>query len=355
MRFGICFNVDYHRAIHGTPRDFYLRILRQCELLEATGFDSAWFSEHHSGPYSFGNPALMIAAAAMRTTTLRLGTGISILPLHHPLTMSEDYALLDQLTTGRLEYGVGRGYLMHEYPWLGIDADESRERYRESIEFITRAWSCEGRMDFSGKFYAVEGYTPFPPVWQQPMPPIYASALSPDSFEFAGARNFDLGVPLFVPRIFDGLSSKIGEYEQALADNGHDRRGREIMGITQMFCAADQAKAEAEGARYARNYFRFFSDLIVNASGPNPTSEAMSKADPGELNARNQTLFGTPAMLVDKIGRMREDWSVDYLQLEIAQGGCDPETVDEALQMFAEEVIPHFRANSAPELAPVQA
>lgn len=347
MRFGICFNLDYHPEVHGTARDFYNVMLDQTVLLERLGYDSAWYSEHHSGPYSFGNPALMIAAAAGRTSTIKLGTGVSLLPLHHPLALSEEYAMLDQLSNGRLEYGIGRGYLMHEYPWLGIDASESTARYREAVEFITQTWTSEGPVNFEGQFYNVNGYTPFPSVVQKPMPPIYSSAVSPDSYTFAGEKNLHIGVALFVPGITEGLAANIAAYEGKLADSGFTRANREIMGITQMYCGRDEATAVRRGAECAKNYFNFFSQIIENATGPTPVSEAMKQTDAVGLNDRNQTLFGTPQQLVDKIGRMRDDWGIDYLQLEVAQGACDPSEVEDVMALFGEEVIPHFKSSAA--------
>jgi alkanesulfonate monooxygenase SsuD/methylene tetrahydromethanopterin reductase-like flavin-dependent oxidoreductase (luciferase family) len=323
-------------------------MLSQCVLLEALGFDSAWFSEHHSGPYSFGNPALMIAQAACRTSRLKLGTGVSLLPLHHPIQLSEEYGMLDHLTGGRLEYGVGRGYLLHEYPWLGVPLSESLARYRESLDFIRQAWAAPGPMDFKGEFYEVSGYKPFPGVVQKPHPRIYASAVSPDSFAFAGAKGLDVGISIFSsdPATLPGF---VRSYEQTLADNGFARAGREVMGITQMYCAEDEETAIEEGRTYAENYFKFFSQILRDgAGGDTPVTERMSRIDARELNAANLTLFGAPASLIEKIERMREDLHVDYLQLEVAQGGCHPDKVVQALRLFGEHVIPHFKAAAAP-------
>jgi len=297
MKFGICYNVDYQAEVHGSPADYYESILDQCVLLEELGFDSAWFSEHHSGPYSFGNPALMIATAATRTRRLKLGTGVSLLPLHHPIVLSEEYAMLDQLTGGRLEYGVGRGYLLHEYPWLNIPLDESAPRYREALDFIIQAWTTKGKMSFEGEFFKVDGYKPFPNVVQQPMPRIFASAVSAESFAYAASKNLDIGVAIFVPGMNELLPGYIAEYESALADHGFARSDRQVMGITQMYCAEDPEEALAEGCRYAENYFKFFGTTMIESGGPNPVAEYMMQVKASGLNDLNQTLFGTPEEL----------------------------------------------------------
>jgi alkanesulfonate monooxygenase SsuD/methylene tetrahydromethanopterin reductase-like flavin-dependent oxidoreductase (luciferase family) len=344
VRFGICYNVDYQADVHGGPADYYAQMLEQCVLLEELGYDSAWFSEHHSGPYSFGNPALMIAQAATRTKRLKLGTGVSLLPLHHPVVLCEEYAMLDQLSGGRIEYGTGRGYLLHEYPWLNVALSESVGRYREALDFIVKAWTAEGPIAFAGEFFKVDRYQPFPGVVQKPMPRIYSSAVSPESYAYAGSKNLDIGVALFIPG-FETMPGLIASYEQALAEGGFSRSDREIMGITQMYCAEDEAEALAEGRRYAENYYRFFAKLMSDHSdGPNPAAEHMKAVDALELNARNQTLFGSPASLIEKIEWLRDELSIDYLQLEVAQGGLHPDKVAELLRIFGDKVIPHFRA-----------
>ncbi len=343
MRFGICYNLDYHPSVHKSPAHYYAQIVDQCVLLEELGYDSAWFSEHHSGPWSFGNPALMIATAAPRTKRLKLGTGVSLVPLHHPLILAEEYAMLDQLTGGRLEYGIGRGLLFHEYPWMNVALEESSARQREALDFIMQAWTSREPMSFKGKYFNVENYTHFPGVVQKPYPPIYMSTVSPDSYPLAGSKNLDIGVVIFAPGI-EGVPENVAKYEKALRDGGFDRTKREIMGITQMYCAATEREALAEGRKYAENYYRFVSRTIKTVKGPgDPIGELMGALSALDLNANNQALFGSPESLIEKIGRMRDDWHIDYLQLEVAQGGFDPEHVNKVLRLFAEKVIPHFK------------
>ena len=115
MKFGILYNTDYHAEAHGPPARYYEQILQQIRLEEELGFHSVWFGEHHYQGYSFGAPPVMAMAAAARTERIRLGTGVSLLPLHHPIRLAEEYATLDVLSGGRLEYGVGRGFLRYPF------------------------------------------------------------------------------------------------------------------------------------------------------------------------------------------------------------------------------------------------
>jgi alkanesulfonate monooxygenase SsuD/methylene tetrahydromethanopterin reductase-like flavin-dependent oxidoreductase (luciferase family) len=347
VRFGICYNVDYCEAVHGSPSDYYGQILEQVDLLESLGFDSVWFSEHHCGSYSFGNPAVIGAAAATRTKRIRIGTGVALLPLHHPLLQAEQYGMLDVISGGRLEYGIGRGYLMHEYGWLEVPVAESHGRYHEAIDFITRAWKSKNgeKLDFQGDYYDVDGYTYFPaPV--QDLPPIYASAGSTvDSFRWAGAQGFHLGTALFQPDL-DRLLENIQLYRDSLVEGGHDPALREVMGITQMYCAEDRSEALSDGRRFAENYFRFFSALS-GTGGKNPVTDYYAHADALAMNEKDQLLLGTPDDLCRKIERYRETFGLDFLQMEVAQGGAPHEKVCAALELFARKVMPAFQDSKA--------
>jgi alkanesulfonate monooxygenase SsuD/methylene tetrahydromethanopterin reductase-like flavin-dependent oxidoreductase (luciferase family) len=342
MRFGICYNVEYRPDIHKSPSYYLGQILEQVELLEKAGYDTVWFSEHHCGGYSFGNPAVVAASAAARTKRIRIGTGVSLLPLHHPIFLAEQYGMLDVLSNGRLEYGIGRGYLMHEYDWLKIPRNESHGRYREAAEFILKAWTADGPMSFHGKHFDVDGYTYFPKTVQHPFPPIYASAGSTvDSFRWAGEMGFNLGTALFLPQVSE-VKDHIEIYRQALARHGHDPKTREIMAITQMYCAKDRDEAFSDGRKYAENYYRFFAGL-AGGSENNPIYDYYSKVDALAMNDRDQLLLGDPQTLNARIARYRDQWGIDLLLMEVAQGGAPHEKICRALELFGTKVMCNFQ------------
>jgi alkanesulfonate monooxygenase SsuD/methylene tetrahydromethanopterin reductase-like flavin-dependent oxidoreductase (luciferase family) len=112
------------------------RSIMQTQLAEDLGFDAVWFGEHHYSGYSFGSPPVIAMAAAARTKRIKLGTGVSLIPLNHPLRLAEEYAMLDVLSGGRLEYGIGRGFLNYSYQIFGVDPELSLERYQEGTDLI---------------------------------------------------------------------------------------------------------------------------------------------------------------------------------------------------------------------------
>src|SRR5436189_539208 len=136
MKFGVLYNTDYYPEVHGSASQYYGQILEQVQLEEELGFDAVWFGEHHYSGYSFGSPPVIAMAAAARTKHIRLGTGVSLIPLNHPIRLAEEYAMLDVLSGGRLEYGIGRGFLKIAYSLFDVDEAESHEPYHEGPELI---------------------------------------------------------------------------------------------------------------------------------------------------------------------------------------------------------------------------
>jgi alkanesulfonate monooxygenase SsuD/methylene tetrahydromethanopterin reductase-like flavin-dependent oxidoreductase (luciferase family) len=341
MRFGIAYNIDYHEEIHGSPASYFAHILDECVRLEELGYDTVWFAEHHAAGYSFGNPAVIAAAVAARTSRIRIGVGVSLLPLHHPIEIAEEYGMVDAISGGRLDFGIGRGYMEKEYRWFGIPYEESNSRYREAADFIVAAWTSNGEpMDFAGKHFQVDGYRYFPKPAKSPHPPIYASAGgSVGSFQWAGEKGLNLGTPLFLPDL-DEVARNVGLYRETLAANGFDPASREVCAITQMYCAADNDEAVRDGSLYATNYYRFFSDL----SGGDGFFQTARGED---MNQGDHAFFGNPENLIPRLQHMQGRMGIDLMLFEVAQGKAPPEKVQNAVTLFAKEVMPAFQTNAA--------
>lgn len=348
MKFGILYNIDYHEAVHGTPDRYYGQILDQIVAAEDLGYHAVWFGEHHYEKYSFGAPPVMATAAVARTRRIRIGTGVALLPLHHPVLLAQEYALLDQLSGGRLDWGVGRGFLKFGYELLGVDIDESTERYRETLEIVHSAWTAKGPISHKGRFYELNGFECFPPPLQRPTPPIFSSgAGTPASFVYAGQKGYNLATAFFVPNR-DSVRDGIRAYRDALRSNGFDPNERQIVSVMQMYCA-DDARRAREGWLYTSNYLKFFAG--IDARRPSVRREVEAPGADGirqygELSfeffdEQNLCLIGTPDKLVAKL-RWVDDFygQPDVLLLEVAQGGLPPDEVIPMLELFAREVMP---------------
>ena len=353
MRFGVLYNIDYHEEVHGSASRYYGAILDQIVALEELGYDAVWFGEHHYAHYSFGAPATMIVAAAVRTTTIRLGTGVSLVPLHHPLRLAEEYAMADVLSGGRLDYGVGRGFLKSAYDLFGIDTEESIRRFREGVEIIVAAWRAAGQpFDHDGEFWSLHQATSFPPPVQRPHPPIFASgAATLDSYLWAAAMGLDLATAFFLPKP-DFVRDCIEQYRAGLTAAGHDAGSRQVYGVIQMYCAETNDDAADRGWEYTKNYLEFFSDLDARNPHRGEAYKFYQQREGGRrigdlsyerFDQSNLSLIGDPERVREKLAWVQHFYQPDGLLLEVAQGGMPPEMVIPLCRRFADEVMPHFR------------
>ena len=173
MKFGIFSVVDhYPNELARTSGQFYAELLEQVAAADALGFDSFWIAEHHFHEYgAIPRPPVWMAAAAQRTKRIRLGAAVVVLPFDHPLRTAEDYAMVDVISGGRLNLGVGSGYLKHEYEGFGIDPEEKRDRFDEALDVLLKAWSGE-RFSYRGKYQRVDDVQLNVMPVQRPRPPV---------------------------------------------------------------------------------------------------------------------------------------------------------------------------------------
>lgn len=157
MKFGAHYLPTYVPHLDGSVVEFYRHMLAQMEELDRLGFHSLWVTEHHFGDYggSIPQPPVFLAAVARGTRRIRLGVAINVLPLHNPLEVAESYAMVDVISEGRLEFGVGKGSEPIEYRKAGVRLAEAAGRLKEGMEVIRQAWSGEP-VNFRGEFFAYE-------------------------------------------------------------------------------------------------------------------------------------------------------------------------------------------------------
>ncbi len=352
MKFGLLFLSDYHPDCYGDAAQYYRHILEQVVLAEQLGFWSVWFGEHHAGGYAFGAPSVIAMAAAARTRRIRLGTGVSLIPLNHPVRLAEEYAMLDVLSGGRLEYAIGRGVLKYDYDIMGLDESESYARYREGIELIVRAWTADGPFSHDGRFWKLNDYTLFPTPVQKPHPPIFSSAaVSPESYAWAGERGFNLCAAFFFPMPHEQVRHNIEAYRRALLRSGFDIRQRSISGVFHAYCGADAREARATGQAMVERYFRFTGRLerrggLHTAADYEHYHGSLASFFKGktfdDLEGQRLFMIGDPERLIEQIRWVRDFYGADYLLLAPFQGGISPERCARSLERFAKYVMPAF-------------
>ncbi|HVN28094.1 MAG TPA: LLM class flavin-dependent oxidoreductase, partial [Candidatus Binataceae bacterium] len=141
----------------------YRELIDESIEADRLGFDTVWLAEVHFAPRfsTMPTPLLLLAAIAERTTRLRLGTAVNLMPLHHPLRLAEEIATLDVISGGRVEFGAGRGAFNLNYRGYGVDMIASRPLFKENLEFVTRAWT-EDRLTFRGEHFKADGIEVIP-------------------------------------------------------------------------------------------------------------------------------------------------------------------------------------------------
>src|SRR3954468_18655738 len=178
MRYSLFSVNDHYPRLPRTVPQLYDQVLHSCELAERLGYDTFFCAEHHFHEYGVvPDPAVMLAALAQRTKRIRLGTAISILTFHDPRHIAESYAMVDLLSGGRLVFGVGSGYLAHEFVGYGQDPKEKRERFNEALDIVQRLLAGE-TLPYEGKCSRTKKVVLNVLPHKGRVPPIYVAILA---------------------------------------------------------------------------------------------------------------------------------------------------------------------------------
>ena len=190
MKFGIFILPSWPEAETSHQGRIYQEAVEQIQYAEELGFDAVWLAEHHFTRFGIISSAIPFATyVAARTKTIRIGTGVSVLTFHNPIFMAEETAMLDVLSNGRLDFGVGRGQVVYEYNNFKVEYDSRTQRFQEIVDIILGLWSTPG-FTYHGKYYSVDDMTIAPVPVQRPHPPMYlAVSRTPGSVEVAVSRN----------------------------------------------------------------------------------------------------------------------------------------------------------------------
>jgi alkanesulfonate monooxygenase SsuD/methylene tetrahydromethanopterin reductase-like flavin-dependent oxidoreductase (luciferase family) len=291
---------------------------------EALGFRSSFLVEHHFTGWNQVSATLMLQTAlAMRTTTLRLGTAVIVLPWHNPVLLAEQAATLDLISGGRLDFGVGRGYRHNEFAGFRIPPEEAEPRFEESIEVMTKAFVSRERFSHRGKFWQFDDIVVEPPPAQRPHPPFWVAAGSEASIRRAAKSGFNLILDQYASP--EALGQRIALYRREGMANGRVAVAR------QAYVANDRSDAEAALQRQAKWNKRTVA--VSRAPDGKAGSHILAYAATPEGTEAN-ALYGTPDEICEKIEALRGA-GVEYVILTILDGMAQ-------LRRFAREVMPAF-------------
>ncbi len=353
MRFGTFFFFQAP-AGHHHP-DIIHRELAQVEWTEELGFDEVWFTEHHFIDYGLSvDPATLAAAAASRTRRVRIGLAAAILPFHHPVRLAEQTILLDIISRGRLDVGVGRGNRPAEFAGYRVPQEESRERFDEAVEVLRRAWT-EERFSYEGRFFQFHDVRVIPKPVQQPHPPLYQVCVSKDSIEGAALRGWPMLNSILRGPV-DQIVAQRDIYVAALRKAGRSDAEVAAMlnqwGVSRQIYVADtDARALEEGKEaelwYQASLRRFMIPERIEDAHPSlqpgfrALAEKLARITWEDL-VRETLAFGSPDTVARHIEHMRS-LGVGHVLCWMNFGGLPQDKVRRSMELFAREVMPRFR------------
>ncbi len=331
-----------------SANQFVADIIDEAIEADRLGMHSAWIGEHHFSTLGvLSCPDLTLAYIAARTERIRLAPAVTVLPLHHPIRVAEQWASLDLMSGGRVDFAAGRGYDRREYEPLGVDFDDNQSIFEEGMEVVRRLWDADGPVTHHGRHYRFEDISITPRPVQNPLP-AYVASFSKPSIELAGRLGCGLIVAPFAAAMsFGGLRQVSDLYQETLARHGKPS-GRMMCSYFLHFAdnAAEEAAARARQIRYYRECvipafpgdpatappsYRYFIDMVARLRTVRPE-------DLGE----NSVLIGSPSRIAESLRRVA-DAGIDEVILYFNVGLKPHSQVKAEMARFMAEVAPAFQ------------
>jgi alkanesulfonate monooxygenase SsuD/methylene tetrahydromethanopterin reductase-like flavin-dependent oxidoreductase (luciferase family) len=330
-----------------TPNQFVADITDEAIYADTLGMNSAWIGEHHFNSLGvLSCPDLVLAYIAARTKHIRLAPAVTVLPLHHPIRVAEQWASLDLLSNGRVDFAAGRGYDKREYDPFHVSFADNQGIFEEGLELVRKLWSADGRISHHGQHYSFEDVRITPKPVQQPIP-TYVASFSKLSIELAARLGCGLIVAPFAAAMsFGGLKQVADLYNETCAKYGN-KPGRLMCSYFTHF--ADTKEQEA--AQRARQ-IRYYKECVIPAFPGDPRTappsyryfveivERLHKIKAEDLT-ENSVLIGAPAQITDTLKKVEAaGFSEVILYFNV---GLKPHAqVKDEMDRFMREVAPAF-------------
>jgi alkanesulfonate monooxygenase SsuD/methylene tetrahydromethanopterin reductase-like flavin-dependent oxidoreductase (luciferase family) len=293
-------------------------------------------------------PLTIASAIGARTQRLKIGLAVQVLPLCHPLRIAEEAATMDQISGGRLIFGVGRSGFPRTYEAYGVPYTESRDRFAETLAVIKTAWT-EQMFSYEGTYCSFHNICLVPKPYQKRHPPIRVAANSPDTFPAIG----DQGYPIFVAVRVGTLSElvpNIQAYRAAYRAAGHPGEGQVFLRAP-VYVGDTYEQAVAEPERSIMHFYRYFGKRLEDSATRSGARAIEQRAERGqrlqtityEEARRDKIIVGTPEMVVDRLQALREELGLDGILAELNCGSLIPhERVMNSMRLLCGKVMPQF-------------
>lgn len=348
MKFGyFTLSDNAYRDNQRPANQFVSEIIDQAVYADAVGLHSAWIGEHHFSTLGvLSCPDLALAHIAARTERIRLAPAVTVLPLHNPIRVAEQWATLDLLSGGRVDFAAGRGYDRREYGPLGVSFEDNQSIFEEGMEVVRRLWSAGAPVSHRGTHYAFENVAITPQPVQRPIP-AYVGSFSQPSIELAARLGCGLIVAPFAAAIsFGGLREVRTLYQASCARHG-TRPGRLMCSYFIHF-----ANTPAEDAAARARQLRYYRECVIPAFPGDPATAPPSyryfvgmverlRSVRGQDLTENSVLIGSPGHITEALRRV-EDAGFDEVILYFNVGLKPHAQVKDEMARFMMDVAPAF-------------
>ena len=361
MKFGMFYEVQVPRPAPPEAEHQRLReIVDQVVLAEEAGFDHVWFVEHHfltEWAHSSASE-VMLAVLSQHTTKMRLGFGVVLLPVHHPLHVAVKTATLDVMSGGRVDVGVGRAGNPYQITPFGIDLEDTRGIWEESLRMLPDIWTQE-TFSHHGRYFNVPEREVIPKPMQKPHPPLWSACSQEDTFQLAGEMG--VGCLCNVLGQYETVERRIGIYKEALKNANPVGKfvNGQVVASSIGFCDENKQRARERGAEIAawninirlRNYERGWSGFDTSNVPENYRHhvrrvewdpQMRQGVSPEEVLSSGRFCVGTPDECIDVIENYERIGADEIMPIFQAGPATDAE-VKNSIRLFGKYVIPHFK------------
>jgi len=313
---------------------------------EDLGFDAVWANEHHFHAYGghIPSPPVFLAALAQRTKRVRLGTSIIVMPLHNPIEIAEQMAMVDLMSGGRLELGVGRGFVIHDHETFNIPVGEGQTRTTEGLDVILKAWTGKP-LTHHGRHFNYDNLTVWPKPEQDPVPVWLACSNNPDSFRWTAERGYKLLTVAYIKPL-PKLGALTTIYRDAWAASGRDPASCEVCTHYQVVVDEDRAVARQRAEQALRRYSDLLKDSLAQAESVHDALAASGAEDIDidKVIDQGRVIAGTPDDCVKALEYAQDELGVTIVDCNFLFGGITYEQADRSIELFASEVMPKLRS-----------
>jgi alkanesulfonate monooxygenase SsuD/methylene tetrahydromethanopterin reductase-like flavin-dependent oxidoreductase (luciferase family) len=332
MKFGVFDHMDRAPA---SLHDQYESRLKLIEAYDRLGFHAYHVAEHHATPLGMApSPSVFLAAVAQRTRRLRFGPLVYTLNLYHPLRLIDEICMLDQLSGGRLELGVGRGISPFEVGYFGVDPATGPERFAETLDVVLKGLTTR-TLSHEGKYFAFRGVPMELEPAQRPHPPLWYGANTPDSADRLARQGYNVVVGLPAT----GVRGFVDRYKAAWRDAGKREADLPFLGMSRHVVVGDSDKEAVAAARRAFKLWYAALEHLWRKNGVGLPRQLIP-AEFDDAVAGGYIVAGSPSNVRDRMRRDNEIAGINYCLCRMAYGDLSHEESLRSIELFAREVMP---------------